>query len=453
VIRRRRFLKTAVLAALHPVLHGRGASALPQQEHVIVVGAGMSGLAAARELRAYGYTVTVLEARERTGGRVWTNRDLGFPIDLGASWIHGTDGNPLSEIVQHERVRVHETSTDDVRLWGPSGEPISGEDLEDAYGELEELTAMLEDVVFELDGEDISVEEATELLLADEDLRPEDQIMLSWLASTLLVLSSGAEPTEHSLAYLGSDKGFSGGDVLFPGGYDQLIESVEQGTDVKLGTQVRHVEHSGAKVRVDTNRGNFEADRVIVTVPLGVLQSGTISFSPKLSQEKMNASARLRMGLLDKVVLKFSEVFWPDDRDYIAYASENRGEFPVMLNAHRFAGQPALIAFVGGHFGRALEQESDESILGRTVGVLSRITGEAVPDPVNAVISRWASDPFAGGSHSFIPVGGSPIDYDALAAPASERLLFAGEATIKEYHATVHGAYLSGIREARRLIG
>lgn len=96
--RRRQFLKTALLAALHPMLHGRNASALTQGEHVLVVGAGMSGLAAARELRAHGYTVTVLEGRERTGGRVWTNTDLGFPIDMGASWIQGTDGNPLTEI-------------------------------------------------------------------------------------------------------------------------------------------------------------------------------------------------------------------------------------------------------------------------------------------------------------------------------------------------------------------
>ena len=451
--RRRQFLKTAVLAALHPFLNGRDASALTQQEHVIVVGAGMSGLAAARELRAHGYTVTVLEGRERTGGRVWTNRDLGFPIDMGASWIQGTHGNPLTEIAEDESVSVHETSTDDVRLWAPNGEQIPDEDLEEAYGEFEELAGMLEEVAYELDSEDISIEEATELLLTDEELTPEDEIMLSWFASTTLVLSSGAEPSEHSLAYLGSDEGFGGGDVLFPGGYHQLIEAVGRGTDVELGTKVSHIEHGGSKARVETNRGTFEADRVIVTVPLGVLHSGAIRFSPGLPQEKVSAGSRLRMGLLDKVVLKFSDVFWPDDRDYLAYASETHGEFPVFLNAHRFTGQPALMAFIGGDYARALEQESDETIAAHTVEILSRIAGERVPDPIDGVVSRWASDPFAGGSYSFIPVGGSPRDFDALAEPASERLFFAGEATIKEYYATVHGAYLSGIREAKRIIG
>ena len=111
------------------------------------------------------------------------------------------------------------------------------------------------------------------------------------------------------------------------------------------------------------------------------------------------------------------------------------------------------MAFVGGDFGRALELESDEAIAEHTVEILSRIMGERVPDPVDGIASRWASDPFAGGSYSFIPVGASPADFDALAAPVGDRLFFAGEATIKEYYATVHGAYLSGVREARRIIG
>ena len=451
--RRRQFLKTALLAALHPMLQGRRTSAFTQGEHVLVVGAGMSGLAAARELRAHGYTVTVLEGRERTGGRVWTNRDLGFPIDMGASWIQGTDGNPLTEIAEHNGVQVHATDTDSVRLWGPEGEPVPDDELEEAFGEFEELADGLEELADDLEDEDISIEEATELLLADEELSHEEEIALSWFASAFLVLASGAEPSEHSLAYLGSDEGFGGGDVLFPHGYHQLIEAVGRGTEVELGTKVSHIDYGGSKVRVETNRGDFEGDRVVVTLPLGVLQSGAVKFSPELPQDKVSAGSRLRMGLLDKVVLRFPEVFWPDDRDYMAYASETHGEFPVILNAHRFTGQPVLMAFVGGDFGRALELESDEAIAEHTVEILSRIMGERVPDPVNGIASRWASDPFAGGSYSFIPVGASPADFDALAAPVGDRLFFAGEATIKEYYATVHGAYLSGVREARRIIG
>jgi monoamine oxidase len=297
------------------------------------------------------------------------------------------------------------------------------------------------------------VEEAIDLLLADEELAPEDEVMLSWFASAMLVLASGAEPAEHSLAYLGADKGFGGGDVLFPSGYHQLIEAVGRGTDVELGTRVRRIDYGGSKVRVETHRGVFEGDRVVVTLPLGVLQSGAVQFAPALPPEKVNAASRLRMGLLDKVVLKFPEVFWPNDRDYLGYASETHGEFPVFLNLRRFTGEPALMAFVGGDFARALEQEGDETIAEHVVEVLSRINGGRVPDPVGGVASRWASDPYSGGSYSFIPVGGSPADYDALAAPVGERLLFAGEATIRDYYATVHGAYLSGIRAARRIIG
>ena len=450
--RRRQFLKTAGLAALHSIVQGRYAGAATQGEHILVIGAGMSGLAAARELRAHGHTVTVLEGRERIGGRVWTNSELGFPIDLGASWIQGTDGNPLTKLAQQHGVDVHQTNADSVRLWVPDGKPIPDGALEEAFAEFEELGDALEEIAAALEeNEDISVEEATELLLADEELSEQDELAVSWFASAFMVLSSGAEPSEHSVIYADAGEGFGGGDVLFPEGYHQLIEAVGSGTDIKLGHKVHHIHYGGSSVQVETNRGTFQGDRVIVTLPLGVLRSGAVKFSPALPGEKTAAIGRLRMGLLDKVVLRFPEAFWPQDRDYLAYASETHGEFPVFLNAQRFTGKPVLMAFVGGDFARALEHESDEAIAEHATGILSRIAGDAVSDPVDGVVSRWASDPFSGGSYSYLPVGSTPRDYDAIAEPVSERLMFAGEATIKEYYATVHGAYLSGMREAKRI--
>ena len=169
------------------------------------------------------------------------------------------------------------------------------------------------------------------------------------------------------------------------------------------------------------------------------LLAGQGGGEPDAAGAKTHAVSRLRMGLLDKVVLRFPEVFWPNDRDYLGYASATHGEFPVFLNAHRFTGQPALMAFVGGDFARALEKQSDEAIADNAMAVLRRIAGPGAHDPVDGIASRWAADPYAHGSYSYIPVGASPADYDRLAAPVAGRLFFAGEATIKEYYATVHG--------------
>ena len=406
---RRQFLKTALFAAIHPMFRGR-ARAGAQGERVVVIGAGMSGLSAARELRRRGYEVTVLEARQRIGGRVWTDRSLGVPIDMGASWIQGTDGNPLTRLARENGVDVHPTSIENVQLFAPDGEAVPDQMLVEVVMEFEELGEALEEVAESIDS-DISVAEGIELLLADEELSAEEEIALSWLASVSLVLTSGAEPEEHSLVYADAGKSFGGGDVLFPGGYDQLVHAVASGTEVRTGHVVRHVDYSGSTVRVGTNRGTVEADRVVVTLPLGVLRAGAVEFTPELPEAKRGAISRLRMGLLNKVVLRFPTAFWPEDRDFIAYASETHGEFPVFMNANRFSGEPVLVAFVGGDYARALEDEDTETVAERAYQVLSQIAG-SIPEPTGASVSRWASEEFTRGSYSYLPVGSSPADYE-----------------------------------------
>ncbi len=157
------------------------------------------------------------------------------------------------------------------------------------------------------------------------------------------------------------------------------------------------------------------------------------------------------MGVANKVVLSFAEPFWPEDVHYLGYASEQEGEFVEWLNVYRYTKAPILSLWSHGDYAREMERHSDADLVERTMKVIRKGFGSAVPDPKGSLVSRWGSDPFAGGSYSSLPVGATYDDFDALGAPVGERLFFAGEATNRQHYGTVHEAFLSGVREARSI--
>ncbi len=201
-----------------------------------------------------------------------------------------------------------------------------------------------------------------------------------------------------------------------------------------------------------TDSEHFLADAVVITLPLGVLKSAAVIFSPPLPKSKLTAINRLGMGVLNKVVLKFPQAFWSQDYDIIGYASEKDKDFSVFLNLNRYISVPVLVALTGGSFARSLEALSEVEIEKRVMKVLRRMYGDGIPAPEVVIATRWVSDSFACGSYSNMPVNAKASDRDTLAAPVENRLFFAGEATSQQYPSTVHGAYLSGLREAERIL-
>ncbi|RMH16359.1 MAG: FAD-binding protein [Acidobacteria bacterium] len=444
---RRRFL-FAVFAAL---LHRRSAAEGTRAERVVVIGAGAAGLGAAAELQRAGYSVLVIEARDRLGGRIFTDRSLGAPVDLGATWIQGRRGNPISELAARFGVEVAPaTDYDDVALFD-RGRPVDLEILARYESELQELLAELERYSRGLE-EDVSIASGLAELLRDEELTPFEERLLAWFLETL-ALDAAASADERSLLYA-DDEGFGGGDHLFPGGYEQIVHGLARGLEVRRGERVRRIALRQGGVRVETDRASHDADRAVVTLPLGVLKAspgeGGVSFDPPLPEWKRRAISRLAMGTLDKVALRFPEVFWPA-HDLLGNLDGAGGGLPVFLNLAPHLGAPILVAFSAGPGARRREERSDEAIAGETMEVLRTMAGEAIPAPERLVATRWHRDPFAGGSYSFVPVGARGEDYEALAEPVAGRLFFAGEATNRSYPATVHGAYLSGLREAKRI--
>ncbi|VEG57121.1 amine oxidase [Mycolicibacterium aurum] len=430
----------ALMAAPLAVACGTGDT---RPERIVVVGAGVAGLAAARRLADAGMAVTVVEARPRIGGRTWTDTSLGLPIDLGAAWIHGSEGNPLTDLAAQVGARTVETDFEDVVVL--DGGSVVDPAAVDAVGR--EWTRIIDDVYAVTDDAGPGVSLAQGLVDAGADL---NDPLIQWCVAGAIGSEYAADPDELSLRWFGHEDQFDGPDLILPGGYRQLVDHLARDLTIRLGAEVTRIDHGGAAVTVETTQGVLEADRVIVTVPLGVLKSGTIAFEPPLPEAKTQAIRRLGFGLLDKVVLRFDEPFWTEQfgvrSDMIGIAGQNQ---PVsdLVNSLRFTDVPVLIGLRGGTNARVREKDSDE----QTVAALVRAL--RAPQPSGVLVTRWAADPYARGSYSFLAVGSGPDDQEALAAPVGDRLSFAGEATHQEFFATVHGAYLSGLREADRILG
>ncbi len=421
----------------------------PGAARVVVIGAGMAGLSAARALRASGYQVVVLETRSRIGGRVRTDRSLGVPVDLGASWIHGVDGNPIIKLAKELKIRHERTDYDELKLYDVSGKPVAGSRYASLQAAWEEVLAEVE-ALGEKAERDLSFESAVKKVLASEKLTTEQRNFLGWRLATLDV--TAAEDVSK-LSLLGGDdsEGFAGGDRMFPGGYDQIVQGVAKGTDVRLGRLVKSIVTSKKGVAVETQSDVFAADAVVVTLPLGVLKRGNVRFEPGLSAKKRQAIKRLAMGTLNKVALSFPSAHWPEDPHFLCHMSEKRGQFPVFLNQLRTSGQPVLVGFTGGTAARALEPRSEADVTAEVFGVLRKMFGAKLPPASKMVMSRWSWNMTARGAYSYLPVGVSADEFDALAEPVADRVFFAGEATIRKHPGTVHGAYLSGLREAERI--
>jgi len=447
VLDRRSFLALCGLASAGLALEACGLSGGDRGERIVVVGAGIAGVAAARALQQAGNEVVVLEARERIGGRIRTTRALGPPVDLGASWIHGPRGNPLTRLARRYGVRTEPTRYDTASLRDARARALGEARVLAGERQGERLIDALSDLQGELDA-DIPISKGL-----DEVGRPLDALdpIVRWYLASEVENNYGGDLATLSLAAFGEDEELLGGDELVVSGFGRIVAGLARGLDIERGQQVEEISHSDDGVEVVTSDDIFEGDRAIVTLPLGVLKAGSVRFSPQLPRRKRNAIERLGAGVLDKVALRFPERFWPYGPHYFGMLPAVGGDLIDFLNVAVYSGEPILVGFAGGSAAARLEELEDAEVVENALTTLTRAFGSGVPEPERAIVTRWAGDRFSRGSYSNVPVGASYADYRALARPVGETLLFAGEATSATYPATVHGAYLSGLREARRV--
>ena len=422
-----------------------GDSPAAADERIVIVGAGAAALAAADELQIRGFGDDVLlEARDRVGGRIWTSSiGDGIPVELGATWIHGVRGNPISDIVEHNRIETAETDYDNAVLYDHDGRPAEPVDSA-LWGEYMALAYEMPEA---------SLADAFERFAATHDLSDDDRRLWLYSLASMFSHEFGADVGDLSILSYDGPSTFRGGDVVFPQGYSQIVDVLAAGRDIRLDHPVAQVDHSGPTVMVTTESGDsFEADRVVITVPLGVLKAGAISFTPALPPAMRDAIAALDMGILNRTVLLFDEPFWDRHTEWIGYAGRRPGQWSETLNLYPYLGRPVLAMFNPGSFGAETEAYSDAELTSRAVEALKAMFSD-VPAPVDAVSTRWGSDPWSWGSYSYLPVGVEFDTYRDMARPVGDRLFFAGEATHSRFPSTVHGALLSGRRAARQISG
>ncbi|MFT6310885.1 MAG: monoamine oxidase [Porticoccus sp.] len=420
-------------------------------EKIIVIGAGLAGLAAADSLVEAGYDVVVLEARDRIGGRVWTDHSLGLPLDMGASWIHGIKKNPITQLAADAKAPLSNNfDYDNAEIYDASGAPQSMPEA--TYARFNEV---FEDYFHRYlkRNPKASVQTLFDDAWDKGDFDFLTRQQLDFLTNTDVEHEFAADAKELSVRAMYEGEDLKGADVILPQGYDAITNHLAEGLSIHTENIVSTIDYDKNGVRVVTNSGEYFADRVIVTVPLGVLKAKTIIFEPAISAQKQTAIDKLGMGVLNKVWLKFPMMFWQQDKDreMIRYIGQDKGHFSEWLNAFKYTNQPVLLSFNAAEYGAAIESKSDQEIVDEAMNLLRTLYGDDIPNPEAIKISRWQSDPFSYGSYSFMKVGSSAKHRKNLAKPIINRVFFAGEATSIDFPATTQGAYYSGIGEAKRI--
>lgn len=332
---------------------------------IAVIGAGIAGLAAANYLQKMGYNVTVLEGRDRIGGRIWTSQQwLDMPLDLGATWIHGTNGNPLTELADRIKAKRIATLYDSAITYGLSGQPLTKAQAQ----QLDEVTQLIQLRLKEVQEDetlasDISVQRAILPLLSGLNANSDMLRMIHFILNSHLEQEYGGSIDQLSALYFDESKEFSGGDKLFAQGFQVITQHLAKGLNIQLGQIVEAIDYSANQVSIVTSKEVVLADRVIVTLPLGVLKSGQIAFKPALPDHKQKSIEKMQMGVLNKCYLRFEKAFWPTNVDWLEVIPAQHGHWAEWVSFMRATNWPVLLGFHAADRGREIEAMSDADIV------------------------------------------------------------------------------------------
>jgi len=417
-----------------------GLSTMPESGRefdVVVVGAGASGIAAAKRLAASRLKVIVVEARERIGGRAFTvePRDPALPgvaLDLGCEWLHSAERNPWTEIARNLEFAIDEKLPD----WGSRVAWLKGAEAEADWQKTRDAFYERLDRAATEPGD----RPASELLEPGNKWNNLLRAISTW--------ANGAELDRVSVVdYSRYDPSGINWRVLK--GYGALIARYGEGIPVALGCAVTRIDHSGRLIRVETVKGDLLARAVIVTLPTNVLASGSVRFSPALP-DKLGAASGLPLSPVNKLFLRIEGSFdqvSPDSNLVGDAYGDRTGAYQI-----RPHGWPVILGYYGGSCAAELEKAGLKASADFAAGELAGLFGNSFRSKISLLVgSAWSGDSFARGAYS-MALAGHADDRAILAAPVDERLFFAGEACSAADFGTAHAAFLTGEAAAKRAI-
>ena len=405
---------------------------------VIVIGAGVAGLAAAHQLQAQGAQVVVFEAGDYIGGRVRTDMSMGAPFEYGAGWIHGPSrNNPTQKLAKQINAPTFVTKDDSLEVFGPDGRPLT--DAE--YQRLDRLYVELEKTLY-------SPRQPGHQTVQQALARTNPDILADpfgrWMLSAFFEFSVGGGIGDISAANGFETRAFPGADVILTEGYDKIFAPLASGLDIRLNAPVSQINYDADGVTVAGER----ADYAICTASLGVLKSDQITFDPPLPNDVQDAIEHVGFGSVTKIALKFAEPFWAITTQYVGCMTQPDGRWNFWMNYRTFSDENILLGVSMGRYAPIADRMSKAAMTEDALDVLRSVWGSAVGTPQDVRTIHWSQDPHFLGAYSYPQAGGTIAQFETFEKPVGGRLFFAGEHTIFDYSGTTHGALMSGRRAA-----
>lgn len=436
---------------------------------VLIIGAGAAGLAAARDLAAAGLGVTIVEARDRIGGRVHTIRDesLNLPIELGAEFVHGKHP-ALFKLLDSSRTPFSDVTE---RHWYfEDGVVRHSNDF------WNKLTAL-----FDL----MNKEKPDQTFAQFLDSLPNDpETLRAKAVATRYVQGFHAADIRragvHGLIAANEAEDQVDGHHSFriAVGYETVLQRLNEaakqhGAIVQLNAVVREIHWSRNNVEAICLSGErqqrFAGSRAVITLPLGVLQEKSkartaVRFVPALPEEKQKAIDDIPMGHVARIVLVFRERFWEgldlsgtgaqEDLSQLGFIHYPEAAIPTWWSLLPLRA-PVLVGWAGGTRAEKFAGMSEAECVSEALRSLKKIFGVSEmslrKSLLQSYLHDWNTDPFSRGAYAYLPVNGLTKQQE-LARPAQNTIFFAGEATSVGHIGTVHGALESGQRAAKEIL-
>ncbi len=438
----RRAVLKAAIASFVTSISGQATARGGQGKKVIVIGAGIAGLAAAHTLRSLGAEVIVFEAESYIGGRIRTDHSMGAPFEYGAGWIHGPSrANPVKKLAMQVDAPTFITDDDSLELQNMQRQPVNEADYQWIDDQYEALLRKLEQQGRRWGDRSIYqvIQDVAPVLLND----PRAQ----WMLSAFIEFDLGAGIEEISAAHAFADDKYRGEDVILPKGYDGILTPLVEGLDIRLNTPVSRVFYGDEGVLVEGEH----ADYAVCTASLGVLKAGNILFDPPLPDAMRNAIEGIGFGTVTKIALKFERAFWDVHTQYFGIMTEPKGRWNYWINYRTFSEENILLGLSFGHYAPVADAMSKPAMTADALEVLRSVWGRAVERPSAVLATHWSQEPNFRGAYSYPQAGGTIAQYESFESPVAGRIFMAGEHTIFKYHSTTHGALMSGERAAKKI--